>query len=220
MSIKQLCELHPHLQEYHKICSLQLLCHLSHQHFLSLPTQNTENVLQAEGRCNYPLPVKISFKVQNFHFQLSLFVDSIFYILVAKMVRYSQDIIIELQSGLEAWPERFSRPDCPHGTSCAWLTHAHDILCTYTLYKDAAGLVKFFKDASTLNCISQGVGELGDKSLIWLGWKTTTSSCSKTRILERIWSSLEYFSSSWYLGALPITFQGITRAFLDGCPRG
>ena len=84
------------------ICSLQLLCHLSHQHFLSLPTQNTENVLQAERRCNYPLPVKISFKVQNFHFQLSLFVDSIFYILVAKMVRYSQDIIIELQSGLEA----------------------------------------------------------------------------------------------------------------------
>ena len=102
MSIKQLCELHPHLQEYHKICSLQLLCHLSHQHFLSLPTQNTENVLQAEGRCNYPLPVNISVKVQNFHFQLSLFVDSIFYILVAKMVRYSQDIIIKLQSGLEA----------------------------------------------------------------------------------------------------------------------
>ena len=131
MSIKQLCELHPHLQEYHKICSLQLLCHLSHQHFLSLPTQNTENVLQAEGRCNYPLPVKISFKVQNFHFQLSLFVDSIFYILVAKMVRYSQDIIIELQSGLEAWPERFSRPDCPHGTLCAWLTHAHDVLCAW-----------------------------------------------------------------------------------------
>ena len=131
MSIKQLCELHPHLQEYHKICSLQLLCHLSHQHFLSLPTQNTENVLQAEGRCNYPLPVKISFKVQNFHFQLSLFVDSIFYILVAKMVRYSQDIIIELQSGLEAWPERFSRPDCPHGTLCAWLSHAHDVLCAW-----------------------------------------------------------------------------------------
>ena len=91
----------------------------------------TENVLQAEGRCNYPLPVKISFKVQNFHFQLSLFVDSIFYILVAKMVRYSQDIIIELQSGLEAWPERFSRPDCPHGTLCAWLTHAHDVLCAW-----------------------------------------------------------------------------------------
>ena len=119
MSIKQLCELHPHLQEYHKICSLQLLCHLSHQHFLSLPTQNTENVLQAEGRCNYPLPVKISFKLQNFHFQLSLFVDSIFYILVAKMVRYSQDIIIELQSGLEAWPERFSRPEWVHETHTA-----------------------------------------------------------------------------------------------------
>ena len=131
MSIKQLCELHPHLQEYHKICSLQLLCHLSRQHFLSLPTQNTENVLQAEGWCNFPLPVKISFKVQNFHFQLSLFVDSIFYILVAKMVRYSQDIIIELQSGLEAWPERFSRPDCPHGTLCAWLTHAHNVLCAW-----------------------------------------------------------------------------------------
>ena len=84
--------------------------------------------------CNYPLPVRISIRVQNFHFQLSLFVDSIFYILVAKMVRYSQVIIIELQSGLEAWPERFSRPDCPHGTLCAWLTHAHDVLCAWHIH--------------------------------------------------------------------------------------
>ena len=160
MSIKQLCELHPHLQEYHKFCSLQLLCHLSHKHFLNLPTQNTENVLQAEGRCNYPLPVKISFKVQNFHFQLSLFVDSIFYILVAKMVRYSQDINIELQSGLKAWPERLSRPDCRDIVRVAYprarcpvrvaYPRARARGCvtrTYTLYKDATVVDKLaFRD--------------------------------------------------------------------------